>query len=100
MIKTIPVILMLLPVIAFSQNQPSKPQNDVTTPLHLMQPNYETPYNVPATAGITKVLDRVYNYLEAATPAQLTNDSKSDVSDFSKINGQTIFKQGDFRLIS
>lgn len=100
MIKTISAILMLLPVAGFSQNQPSKPQNDVTAPLHLMQPNYETPYNIPATAEIIKVLDRVYNYLETATPAQLTDDSKNDLSDFSKINAQTKFKQGDFRLIS
>jgi unsaturated rhamnogalacturonyl hydrolase len=100
MIKTIYAILILFPVVVFSQNQPVKQQNDATSPLHLMQPNYETPYNVPTAVEITKVLDRVYNYLEATTPPQLTDDSKTDLTDFTKINTHTKFKQGDFRLIS
>jgi rhamnogalacturonyl hydrolase YesR len=91
---------MLLPVFGFAQQQTIIPQNDVTTPLHLMQPDYETPYNIPKSDEIIKVIDRVYNYLEANTPAQLITDSQTELSDFSQINFQTRFKQGDFRLIS
>lgn len=100
MTKNILVILILFPIFAFAQNQPAKPQNDASAPLHLMQPDYETPYNVPTKAEITKVLDRVYNYLEVSTPTQLTDASGSELSDYTKVNAQTKFKQGDFRLIS
>jgi len=100
MIRNILAVLMLLPIFVHAQNQPAKPQNDATAPLHLMQPNYETPYVVPTAADITKVLDRVYNYLEATTPAQLIDGSGAELSDFTKVNVQTKFKQGDFRLIS
>jgi len=65
---------LLLPIVGLSQNHStSKPQNDVTTPLHLMQPEYETPYNIPTVEGITTVIDMVYNYLEAVTPPQLVD---------------------------
>ncbi|MBW8332912.1 MAG: glycoside hydrolase family 88 protein [Prolixibacteraceae bacterium] len=100
MVKNILTILILLPVIAFSQNQPAKQQNDATAPLHLLQPDYDTPYNVPSKEEIIKVLDRVYNYLDANTPAKLTDAPGSELSDLSKVNTQTKFKQGDFRLIS
>jgi len=100
MTKNIFTVLILFPIGVFAQNQPIKQQNDATTPLHLIQPDYETPYNVPTAVEITKVLDRVYNYLEATTPAQLTDASGSELSDFTKVNAQTKFKPGDFRLIS
>ena len=100
MIRNILAVLMLLPVVVFSQNQPAKPQNDASAPLHLMQPDYVTPYNVPTAVEITKVLDRVYNYLEATTPTQLIDASGTELSDYTKVNAQTKFKPGDFRLIS
>jgi unsaturated rhamnogalacturonyl hydrolase len=75
--------------------------NDSSTPLHLSQPAYDTPYGIPKTDEIVKVIDRIYNYLEIATPAQLIdNVSKSNIQDFNAINSATSFKQGDFRLIS
>ena len=98
--RNIFLFAFLLPLAVLAQNNQAKPQNDVTTPLHLMQPDYETPYNVPTEEGITQVIDRVYNYLEAVTPPQLVDASGTEISDFSKIDAQTKFKQGDFRLIS
>jgi len=100
MIRNILAVLMLLPVFAIAQNQPAKPQNDASAPLHLMQPDYITPYNVPTAVEITKVLDRVYHYLEATTPTQLIDASGTELTDYTKVNAQTKFKQGDFRLIS
>ena len=98
--RNILAVLILFPIGVFAQNQPVKQQNDVNTPLHLMQPDYVTPYNVPTAVEITKVLDRVYNYLVATTPTQLTDASGAEISDYTKVNAQTKFKQGDFRLIS
>jgi unsaturated rhamnogalacturonyl hydrolase len=74
---------------------------DSTSPLHLMQPDYETPYNIPQKEQIVQVLDRVYNYLNATTPPQLIdNNTKADIKDHKKLNSNTRFKQGDFRIIS
>jgi len=75
--------------------------NDVTTPLHLLKPEYPTPYGETKPADIKVVLDRVFNYLDANTPAQLADKtSGAAVTDYKKVNANTIFKQGDFRLLS
>jgi len=77
------------------------PANDVTAPLHAMKVDYPTPYGTPAVADVTKVLDRVYTYLDAVTPAQVIDSkTKQEVKDFSKLNDDTIFAPGDFRLTS
>ena len=79
-----------------------QPTNDVTTPLHLMKPDYGTPYEVPTEKNIVDVLDRVYNYLNAVTPAKLVNGEGKDIADYNKIKKakETSFKSGDFRLTS
>jgi rhamnogalacturonyl hydrolase YesR/lysophospholipase L1-like esterase len=75
--------------------------NDSTTPLHLLAPAYVTPYGKPDEKAITVVLDRIYNYLNEVTPAVLINkETKEEVTDYSKIDANTIFKPGDFRLLS
>jgi rhamnogalacturonyl hydrolase YesR len=75
--------------------------NDSTTPLHLMKPDYDTPYGKPEVQQITAVLDKIYTYLDQTTPAALIDKvTKAEVTDYSKIDGNTIFKPGDFRLLS
>ncbi len=75
--------------------------NDSNSPLHLMKPDYDTPYGKPETKAITDVLDRVYSYLDQTTPMVLIDrDSKTAVTDYSKIDDKTIFQPGDFRLVS
>ncbi len=44
--------------------------NDVNTPLHLMQPQYETPYGVPQATDVKETLSRVFNFLEPSMPCQ------------------------------
>jgi len=48
-------------------------QNDVVTPLHTLKPDYPIPYVVPSKESVKNVLDRVYTYLDAVTPMQLTS---------------------------
>lgn len=75
--------------------------NDVTTPLHLLKPNYDTPYGNTKSEDVKKVLDRVFQYLSAVSPAQMVNSSDdSEITDLSQVNAKSKFKQGDFRLIS
>lgn len=59
--------------------------NDVNTPLHLMKPQYETPYGIPSVADVKVTTDRVLTYLEQMMPAEM--------------DGEKI-KTGGFRLTS
>jgi len=75
--------------------------NDSTKALHWMAPNYDTPYGKPDEKGITVVLDRIYNYLNQTTPMVLIDKvTKAEVTDYAIIDANTIFKPGDFRLLS
>jgi len=75
--------------------------NDVTAPLHALQPDYPIPYNPPTTAAVKQVLDRIFNYLDGSTPAEFVNRGSSTVlTNVSTADTNTIFKPGDFRLTS
>lgn len=75
--------------------------NDVTAPLHALQPNYPVPYTIPTTAGVKSILDRIFNYLDTVTPAQFINRNTGQT--FEKVttpDTNIIFRPGDFRLTS
>ncbi|GGF22996.1 glycoside hydrolase family 88 protein [Hymenobacter cavernae] len=93
-------LLLLGSVTASAQTNPPK-ANDTTTPLHLLQPDYPVPYGKTKPEDVKQVLDRVYNYLDKATPAELV-DKKTNaaVSTRGKFNPDAIIKPGDFRLTS
>ncbi len=59
--------------------------NDSTTPLHLLQPDYKTPYGQLNPDSVKADIDRVFAYIEEATPAKMTD---------GKVN------QGTYRLTS
>jgi rhamnogalacturonyl hydrolase YesR len=66
-----------------------------------MKPDYVIPYGKPEVKSITEVLDRIYHYLDQTTPMVLVNkDTQAEITDYSKIDKNTIFKPGDFRLVS
>jgi rhamnogalacturonyl hydrolase YesR len=75
--------------------------NDVTTPLHLLQPDYPTPYGTPEVDRIEATLTRIYDYLAATTPAVLVDKSTgTEITDYASVNENTIMQPGDFRLTS
>ncbi|WP_159518090.1 glycoside hydrolase family 88/105 protein [Sunxiuqinia indica] len=83
------------------QTQKTEPATDTTTPLHLLQPDYPTPYGAPTIDEVTKVIDRVYTYLDESTPAKVIDgETKEEVSDFTSLPEEAVFVQGDFRLTS
>lgn len=89
------LILSLLVQSSFAQ------VNDVTTPLHKLQPDYPVPYGIPKDADVIAVIDRVYNYLNAVTPTGFINEKTGEpVTDLSKIDANTILARGDFRIVS
>ena len=59
--------------------------NDQNTPLHLMQPQYVTPYGIPSESDVKNTIDRVLTYLETAMPAAAVDNK---------------LPQGSFRLTS
>jgi len=78
-----------------------QPTTDATTPLHLLKPNYPVPYGIPKPDEVTAVLDRVYKYLDSVTPTGFVNEKTGQaLTDYSKLDENTILKQGDFRIVS
>ncbi|PXY42243.1 family 88 glycosyl hydrolase [Flavobacterium cheongpyeongense] len=75
--------------------------NDATTPLHLMQPDYPTPYIIPQKENIKAVLDRVYNFLDKNSASKIVNAAtKADIKDYKKNKEDIVFEPGAFRLTS
>ena len=78
-----------------------KTGNDVTAPLHAMKVDYPVPYEPMKKEEIKKVLDRVFNYLDAVTPPQMVNKKTNEVvADVAKIDSNTVLQKADFRLTS
>ena len=48
--------------------------NDTNTPLHLLAPDYNVPYGVPAKEAVKADLDRVLKFLDANTPIGVKED--------------------------
>ena len=75
--------------------------NDVTAPLHTLQPNYAVPYGKPTILQVKSLLDRIFFYLDSVTPAQFVDRrSGKAITDLASIDTNAIFKQGDYRLTS
>lgn len=74
--------------------------NDVTAPLHALQPDYPVPYTLPTEAAVKNVLDKVFHYLDSTTPPAFVNKINNTVVSGSAIDTNTTFKPGDFRLTS
>lgn len=90
------IVLSHCGIVSLGQNRGT----DVTAPLHALQPDYKVPYGAPSVDSVKKVLDRVFNYLDAATPVELVNRRSRQPVAINKADTGTIFKQGDFRLVS
>ena len=80
---TFAALMAILPLSCMSQNV----VNDATTPLHLMKPAYKYNYGVPDRKDVKSSIDRILDYLDKTTFAQLDETGKH-------------LKQGDFRLTS
>src|SRR5258706_8814502 len=76
-------------------------QTDATTPLHLLKPNYPVPYGIPKPEEVTAVLNRIHAYLDSVTPTGFINEKTgAAITDYSKIDADTILARGDFRIVS
>ncbi|MDQ1088181.1 glycoside hydrolase family 105 protein [Siphonobacter sp. SORGH_AS_1065] len=85
---------------SFAQRNETK-ATDADTPLHLLQPDYPVPYGLVSIENTTNVLNRVYDYLQNVTPAQLVDkQTNKTITDYSKIDAHSTFAKADFRLTS
>ncbi len=90
--------IILLPVL--SQTNPQR-ITDSNTPLHELQPDYQVPYGPAGAEEITAVLNRIYSYLDASTPAKVIDSkTKAEIPDLTKLSADAVFEPGVFRLIS
>ncbi|CAN5460031.1 glycoside hydrolase family 88 protein [soil metagenome] len=93
--------LIIFVLIASLSQQLIFAQTDATTPLHLLKPDYVIPYGIPKPEEVTAVLNRIHGYLDSVTPAGFINEKTGEtVTDYSKIDANTILARGDFRIVS
>lgn len=99
--KTVKNTVVLFVCMGIAVTAVAQRGNDVTTPLHALQPDYPVPYVIPGTQAVKTVLDRVFNYLDTVTPAQfIRRTTREVVTDISNPDSTIIFKPGDYRLTS
>jgi len=92
-------LFIILSVCFYSVSPAQVKVNDVTTPLHALQPGYKVPYGAPAIDNVKQVLKRVYNYLDEVTPAQFVDrHSQVALTNLADADTNTVIKTGDFRL--
>ena len=86
--------------LVLAQNTPAK-VTDTNTALHMLQPDYPVPYGPAKAEDISAVLNRIFTYLDASTPVKVIDrQSKAEITDLTKLNSNSIFEPGVFRLIS
>ena len=74
--------------------------NDSTTPLHLLQPDYATPYGQLTSDSVKAQVDRVFDYIASVTPAKVVNKDGSEVTDLTNLPDSAMLNQGTYRLTS
>ena len=87
--------VLMLPIVSKAQKI-----TDVNTPLHALKPDYPVSYDIPTISNVKQKLDIVYQYLNEVTPSQLIDKITGANVEVSKIDTNTVFKKGDFRIVS
>lgn len=99
--QLLPVLVLTGLSLSLSAQQKQSATNDVTTPLHLLQPAYPTPYGAPTLTEVKSVLDRVFHFLDQNTPAALANKKTGEtIQGMPFPDTNIILKPGQFRLTS
>lgn len=75
--------------------------NDSNTPLHLLQPEYNTPYGLPDIGEVKENMDRVLHYLQKSTPTRVVDKASGKViTDYANMGTEAQLERGTFRLAS
>lgn len=82
-----------------SSLQAQKQANDAM--LHNSKPQYPVPYGAMPGEQIKGILDKVFNYINAVTPAEMVNKiTNLSVNDIADADTNTVMQEGDFRITS
>ncbi|MFL6633636.1 MAG: glycoside hydrolase family 88 protein, partial [Massilia sp.] len=69
--------------------------------LHALEVHYPTPYRAMDAAEVKAVLDRVFDYLDKVTPAEVIDQrTGAPIADLAQADPNAVLKPGDFRLTS
>ncbi|MDE6337186.1 MAG: hypothetical protein K2L34_11515, partial [Muribaculaceae bacterium] len=74
--------------------------NDSTTPLHLLKPDYRNPYGEISAEQVKEDVDRVFRYIDAATPARVVDKEGNEITDLQNLPDSAMLNQGTYRLTS
>ena len=72
--------------------------NDMTTPLHLLQPEYKVPYGNLTVEQVKKDIDRVFAYIEQHTPVHVLDTDGKEVTDYRHIPHGSTLDRSTFRI--
>lgn len=76
-------------------------RNDSNTPLHLLQPDYKTPYGVLNAEEIKRSIDKVFGYVERNTPPHVVDKRNGKrITDYAGMDANAQLERGSFRLAS
>ena len=67
-------LLVLLSASCTNQKEKEEEVNDMTTPLHLLKPDYKIPYGEINKEDVKAALDRIFHYVDQQTPHALKED--------------------------
>jgi rhamnogalacturonyl hydrolase YesR len=94
------LISLVISSTLFAQEN-TAPRTDSNTPLHALQPDYKIPYGITKAEDVKVVIDKVFTYLDAATPPSIVNSKTNAlITDYRRPEQMAILKQGDYRLTS
>lgn len=102
-ISSMAILATLLSACGAPQEQTGKEAviNDSNTPLHLMQPEYKTPYGVITVEEVKEDMDRILRYLESCTPTRVVNEKTGEtITDYPNMGTEAQLERGTFRLAS
>lgn len=71
--------------------------NDMTTPLHLLKPDYRIPYGELTAERVKADIDRVFAYIDAHTPVRVVSGGK-EVTTYKKLPADAELDRGAFRI--
>lgn len=96
--------LMLLPFLIVGCKNEKQDQteeiNDSTTPLHLLKPDYKTPYGELSSSQIRNDVDRVFAYIDSVTPTKVVDGNGKTIENLDKLPDDAKLNQGTYRLTS
>ncbi len=91
--------LILAALLLSTSLQAQKQANDAM--LHNTPTNYPILYAAMPQEQIKTLLDKVFNYIQSVTPAQMVNKiTDQPVNDVADADSNTVMQQGDFRITS